>query len=80
MVKKRLFTTVLVDMDTTTHLLLAKALELGTGVIKQKTNLQLGTGLVRICGAVKAKTLSLTRQTERVNTKKGRRNASLSCF
>ena len=80
MVKKRLFTTVLVDMDITTHLLLAKALGLGIAAVRLKTNLQLDTGLARIYGAVKGKTLSLTRQTERVNTKKGRHNASLSCF
>lgn len=80
MVKKRSFTTVLAVMDITTHPRRAKALELGIAAMKLKINCQLDTGLARIYGAVKAKTLSLTRQTEKVNTKKGRRNASLSCF
>jgi len=80
MVKKKLFTTAPAVMGITTHPPLARALELGIAAMKLKINCQLDTGLARIYGAVKAKTLSLTRQTEKVNTKKGRHNASLSCF
>ena len=71
MVRKKLFTTELAAMDTTTPPLLAKALELGTVVAKLKINFQLVTGLARTCGEVKVKTLSQTLQAKRVNTKKG---------
>ena len=78
MVKKKLFTTELAAMDITTPPRLAKASELDIVVVKLKINFQLVTGHARICGEVKVKTPNQTLQAKRVNTKKGRRNASLS--
>jgi len=67
-------------MGITTQRQHAKALELGTSVIKLKTSYQQDIGLAKIFGPAKADLQNQARKTKRVNTKKGRLSASLFYF